>query len=141
MKTVPKRDMRRAVRHLRRADPVMADVIDRVGPIDMVLRRGRFRTLVRSIVSQQISTSAARSINERVRRAVRPREVALPLVEVREGRVVADDRGDRGLRGGEGVQGVHGVRHRCERVLPPLRAVASDGLQGVGARAPGSTLK
>ena len=75
MKTVPKRDMRRAVRHLRRVDPVMADVIDRVGPIDMVLRRGRFRTLVRSIVSQQISTSAARSINERVRRAVRPRWV------------------------------------------------------------------
>ena len=75
MRTVPERDMRRAVRHLRRVDSVMADIIDRVGPIDMVLRRGRFRTLVRSIVGQQISTSAARSINERVRRAVWPRWV------------------------------------------------------------------
>ena len=67
--------------------------------------------------------------------------MALPRVEMREGRVVADDRGDRGLRGGEGVQGAQGGRHRCERELPLLRAVASDGLQSVGARAPGSTLK
>jgi len=75
MKTVPKRDMQRALRHLRGADPVMADIIGRVGPIEMVLRRGRFLTLVRSIIGQQISTSAARSINERIRRAVRPRWV------------------------------------------------------------------
>ena len=79
MKTVPKRDMRRALRHLRQADPVMEGIIGRVvgrvGPIEMVLRRGRFLTLVRSIIGQQISTSAARSINERVRRAVRPRWV------------------------------------------------------------------
>ena len=67
--------MQRAVRHLKQADPVMADVIGRVGPIEMVLRRGRFLTLVRSIIGQQISTSAARSINERIRRAVRPRWV------------------------------------------------------------------
>ena len=53
----------------------MADVISRVGPIEMLLRRGRFLTLVRSIIGQQISTSAARSINERIRRAVRPRWV------------------------------------------------------------------
>ncbi len=79
MKTVPKRDMRRALRHLRQADPVMEGIIGRVvgrvGPIEMMLRRGRFLTLVRSIIGQQISTSAARSINERVRRAVRPRWV------------------------------------------------------------------
>ena len=50
MKTVPARDMRRAVRHLRGADPVMQDVIGRVGKIEMVLRRGRFLTLVRSII-------------------------------------------------------------------------------------------
>jgi len=75
MKSVPRRDMLRAVRHLRAADPVMADVISRVGPIEMLLRRGRFLTLVRSIIGQQISTSAARSINERIRQAVRPRWV------------------------------------------------------------------
>ena len=58
MKSVPRRDMLRAVRHLKAADPVMADVISRVGPIEMLLRRGRFLTLVRSIIGQQISTSA-----------------------------------------------------------------------------------
>ncbi len=75
MTSVPKRDMQRALRHLRRSDPVMADIIGRVGPIEMVLRRGRFLTLVRSIIGQQISTSAARSINDRIRRAVLPRWV------------------------------------------------------------------
>ena len=37
MKSVPRRDMLRAIRHLRAADPVMADVISRVGPIEMLL--------------------------------------------------------------------------------------------------------
>lgn len=65
--------MRRAVRHLGRVDPVMADLIRRVGPLQLKLRRGRFQTLVRSIIGQQISTSAARAINERIRRSVAPR--------------------------------------------------------------------
>ncbi len=73
MKTVPAGDMRRAVRHLGRVDPVMADLIRRVGPLQLKLRRGRFQTLVRSIIGQQISTSAARAINERIRRSVAPR--------------------------------------------------------------------
>jgi len=91
MKTVPARDMRRAVRHLRGADPVMQDVIGRVGKIEMVLRRGRFLTLVRSIIGQQISTSAARAINERIRRAVSPRWITPEsLGEI-------DDAGLRGL--------------------------------------------
>ncbi len=73
MRTLPEGEMRRAVRHLGRVDSVMADVIRRVGPLQMKLRRGRFQTLVRSIIGQQISTSAARAINERIRRAVAPR--------------------------------------------------------------------
>jgi len=58
--------IQKARRHLRTADPVMKAVIDAVGPFTLRLERGRFGMLVRSIVSQQISTSAARSIRRRL---------------------------------------------------------------------------
>jgi DNA-3-methyladenine glycosylase II len=56
-----------AVAHLRRADPVLKAVIDRVGP-EPVNRRlaerpaEHYGALVRSIVGQQLSTKAARAI-------------------------------------------------------------------------------
>ncbi len=59
-------DIRKARRHLRAADPVMRAVIDAVGPFTLRLERDRFATLVRSIISQQIATSAARSIRKRL---------------------------------------------------------------------------
>ncbi len=52
--------------HLVSCDPVMAHIVARVGPFSLKLQRGRFRTLVRSIVSQQISTAAARTIQKRL---------------------------------------------------------------------------
>jgi DNA-3-methyladenine glycosylase II len=57
--------------HLRRADPVMRELIDEFGPVSEVLRRrGRrpeepYGALLRSIVGQQLSTKAARAIWER----------------------------------------------------------------------------
>jgi len=57
------------------ADPVMADLIDRIGPLDLAkrLRRRReerppdaFGALLRSIVGQQLSTKAARAIHLRM---------------------------------------------------------------------------
>ena len=59
-------DIQKARRHLRAADPVMRGVIDKVGPFTLRLERDRFAMLVRSIISQQISTSAARSIRRRL---------------------------------------------------------------------------
>lgn len=59
-------DIRKARRHLRAADPVMRAVIDAVGPFTLCLERDRFGMLVRSIISQQISTAAARSIRRRL---------------------------------------------------------------------------
>ena len=53
------------------SDPVMADLIDRIGPLDLAKRLRRreeerpadaFGALLRSIVGQQISTKAARAI-------------------------------------------------------------------------------
>lgn len=57
---------RRAVQHLRRGDLVLRAVIDDVGPFTLTLQRQRFAMLVYSIISQQVSTAAARSIRGRV---------------------------------------------------------------------------
>ncbi|MGQ0633178.1 MAG: DNA-3-methyladenine glycosylase family protein [Planctomycetaceae bacterium] len=76
-------------RHLRRRDPVMRAVIDAVGPFTLTLDRDRFRMLVRSIIAQQISGSAARSIRARLDGLVAPGRVspeklaALTPVELR----------------------------------------------------------
>ena len=64
-------DVEKGARHLRRRDPVMRELIKRLGPLDMeARRRGRpadpYGALLRSIVGQQLSTKAARSIYERV---------------------------------------------------------------------------
>jgi DNA-3-methyladenine glycosylase II len=62
----------RAREHLRAADPVMREVIDEVGPEGLGdPRRGlspgdHYGALVRSIVGQQLSTSAARAIYTRL---------------------------------------------------------------------------
>ena len=65
-------DIRKARRHLRSADPVMKAIIDAVGPFTLGLERNRFRMLVCSIISQQISGSAAASIFSRLRKLVGP---------------------------------------------------------------------
>ena len=55
-----------SVKHLRKNDPVLRDVISAVGPFTLRRRRSRFQMLVRSIISQQISVSAATSIRTRL---------------------------------------------------------------------------
>ena len=62
---------REALAALRASDPVMAALVDAHGPLDVeARRRGRpddaYGALVRSIVGQQLSTKAARSIYERL---------------------------------------------------------------------------
>jgi DNA-3-methyladenine glycosylase II len=61
-----------ALVHLRRNDPVMKEVIRRVGPCGLQLRRDRFHMLVRSILSQQISGYAAQAIRGRLEALVAP---------------------------------------------------------------------
>lgn len=61
-----------AVAHLQLQDRVMRALIGRVGPYTLKPQRDRFGMLVRSILSQQISTSAARSIRLRVEQLVAP---------------------------------------------------------------------
>ena len=60
-------DFRAAVRHLKRVDPVLARVIEIVGPCRLESRREgtHFQALVRSIVYQQLSGKAAATILSR----------------------------------------------------------------------------
>lgn len=55
-----------AIRHLQQVDPVMKGLIAQAGPFTLKPKRDRFGMLVRSIVSQQISTKAAKSIHARL---------------------------------------------------------------------------
>ena len=56
----------RAVRHLRRVDPHLKAIIDRIGPCSLEPKTDRFGTLVRAIIGQQISSKAAASIHTRL---------------------------------------------------------------------------
>lgn len=62
-------------RHFTTADPIIADAIERFGPFQIRLERSPFRMLVRSIISQQLSTKAARSIRQRLEGLVKPRRL------------------------------------------------------------------
>ena len=79
----------RAVAALRDADPVLREVIDRVGPFRLEPERDLFALLVRVVISQQISMAAARTVAGRLRgRMPRGRFTAtalhaLPTEEVR----------------------------------------------------------
>ncbi len=58
--------VRKGLRHLKRVDPVMGAVIKRVGSFELKPSRERYGMLVRSILSQQISVAAARTIRSRL---------------------------------------------------------------------------
>jgi len=62
-------ELKRAMRHLRKADTVMARIIRQVGPCRLkAVRRGSdFEALVESIVYQQITGKAAYAIHQRLR--------------------------------------------------------------------------
>ncbi|MEQ1885934.1 MAG: DNA-3-methyladenine glycosylase [Bryobacteraceae bacterium] len=61
--------MRKAIHHLKKADPVLAAIIERCGPYKVQYREPIFQTLVRSIIYQQLSGKAALTIFNRVKDA------------------------------------------------------------------------
>src|SRR5262245_60674935 len=101
-----------AVAHLKAVDPRWGPVIDRVGPCRLRPRRDRFGTLVRAIISQQISTRAAASIEARLRDLGGAPHDPQRLLEL----------GETALRG----VGLSGVKARY--LLNLSEAVASDAL-------------
>jgi len=61
--------MRKAILHLTQADPVLAGIIERVGPFQIQYAEPDFETLARSIVFQQLSGKSARAIFARLKTA------------------------------------------------------------------------
>jgi DNA-3-methyladenine glycosylase II len=61
--------METAILHLRSADPVLAAIIERVGPYRVIPRPPTFETLARSITFQQLNGRAAAMIFGRLRKA------------------------------------------------------------------------
>ena len=63
--------MRKAINHLKKADPVMAAIIVKAGPYRVGYTDPVFQTLVRSIVYQQLHGKAALTIFNRLAEAVK----------------------------------------------------------------------
>jgi DNA-3-methyladenine glycosylase II len=69
-----------AIQHLKLADSIMADLISKAGPFTLKVDRNRFGLLVRSILSQQISTKAARAIRLRLDELLRPNKLSAQAI-------------------------------------------------------------
>ena len=71
--------IRDAQTHLKRNDPVMRHLIRDVGPFTLKTQKNYFHLLIRSIISQQISTAAAATIigrlTDRVGNPIQPQEM------------------------------------------------------------------
>ncbi len=74
--------MKIATLHLRKADPVLAAIIRRVGPCEVSVREPTFETLARSITFQQLSGKAAGTIFGRLRKAVGRRFTASAFLKL-----------------------------------------------------------
>jgi len=69
-------EIEQALRHLRRRDPIMREVIRKAGPFTMRPHRNRFRSLVFSILGQQISGKAAAAIRARLVNHLKPEQIS-----------------------------------------------------------------
>jgi DNA-3-methyladenine glycosylase II len=65
-----------AIQHLQQVDPIIGDLIAKAGSCTLKLDRNRFGILVRSILSQQISTKAARAIRLRLDALLLPNKLS-----------------------------------------------------------------
>jgi DNA-3-methyladenine glycosylase II len=61
--------LRKAINHLKKADPVIAEIIERVGPFRLQKRPATFWALARAIVFQQLNGKAATTIWNRLEEA------------------------------------------------------------------------
>jgi DNA-3-methyladenine glycosylase II len=61
--------VRKAVIHLKKSDPVLAAIIERVGPVRIQPRPATFWALARSVVFQQLNGKAATTIFNRLEQA------------------------------------------------------------------------
>jgi DNA-3-methyladenine glycosylase II len=71
-----RQDIDAALTHLQSADPKLANVMSRVGPFTLRPHPDRFGMLVRSIISQQVSTKAAHAIRKKLEELLLPEPIS-----------------------------------------------------------------
>jgi DNA-3-methyladenine glycosylase II len=76
--------MKLATDHLMQSDPILAAIIQKIGPCQLTPREPTFETLARSITFQQLSGKAAGTIFERLRKAVGRRFTAAAFLRLSE---------------------------------------------------------
>jgi DNA-3-methyladenine glycosylase II len=76
-------EMQKAIKHLRGSDPVLAGIIERVGPCRIAYSEPGFSTVVRSIISQQLSSKAAATIHGRLREHLKGEVTAEKILRLR----------------------------------------------------------
>ena len=69
-------EVEKGLRFLRKSDPVMRALIKKCEKFSSKVKRDRFQSLVSSIISQQISTAAARSIKKRFVDSLKPKKLS-----------------------------------------------------------------
>jgi DNA-3-methyladenine glycosylase II len=79
--------MQDAIEHLRRADPVLSAIIQRVGDYRIQFREPNFESLVRSIVYQQLSGKVASVIYGRFSAAVKDQVTPANVLKLRPDRM------------------------------------------------------
>ena len=79
--------MKEAIQHLRRSDPVLSEIIDRVGDYGIQFRDPDFETLVKSIVYQQLSGRVASVIFARLAQAAGGKLTPLNILKLRPARM------------------------------------------------------
>jgi DNA-3-methyladenine glycosylase II len=81
--------MKEAIQHLKRRDPVLSEIIDRVGDYGIEFRDPDFETLVKSIVYQQLSGRVASVIFGRVVKAAGGKLTPESILKLRPARMRA----------------------------------------------------
>jgi len=79
--------MKKAIHHLRKSDPVLAAIIDRVGDYRIEFREPGFETLVKSIVYQQLSGRVASVIFGRLAAATGGKITPESILKLRPARM------------------------------------------------------
>jgi DNA-3-methyladenine glycosylase II len=79
--------MKEAIHHLKRQDPVLSEIIDRVGDYRIQFRDPDFETLVKSIVFQQLSGRVASVIFGRLAKAAGGKITPLNILKLRPSRM------------------------------------------------------
>jgi DNA-3-methyladenine glycosylase II len=79
--------MKKAIQHLKRSDPVLSEIITRVGDYNIRFREPDFESLVKSIVSQQLSGRVATVIFGRLSDAVAGKMTPAAILKLRPSRM------------------------------------------------------